>query len=233
MSITALNRLSTLTLWEARLNIDHTTKVCSVCLESKPVGEYNCAARMKDGLQSKCKQCRAAYLKSRYIPVPRRTFEQSFWIKVNKYGAIPEHCPELGSCWIWTGSTDGHGYGSIRRNGVLHKAHRVSYVFAHGSIDENLNVLHKCDNPSCVNPCHLFLGTQKENVQDMVKKGRNKYGDLRGENGSGAILNQKQVDEIRQLLAKGNVTQRFLAEEYGVSYSAISDLSRGRTWKLP
>jgi len=94
------------------------------------------------------------------IPVEKR-----FWGKVQK----------TDSCWIWTGGTNGHGYGSLvidhTGNHRIY-AHRLSWIIHYGEILNGLQVLHKCDNPLCVNPEHLFLGTQKDNMDDMMAKGR-------------------------------------------------------------
>lgn len=91
-----------------------------------------------------------------------------FWEKVNK----------TEDCWIWMKSKDGSGYGTISYLGKVYKAHRLSYELEFGSFDKSLRVLHLCDNPSCIRPSHLFLGSQSDNMIDMVKKGRHGKGQL-------------------------------------------------------
>lgn len=90
---------------------------------------------------------------------------ERFWSKVAR-------TQNEADCWLWLGATRAGGYGSIKVGRKLEMAHRVSYLLAHGSIDEGLCVLHRCDNPSCVNPSHLFLGTKKDNTADRISKGR-------------------------------------------------------------
>jgi hypothetical protein len=85
-----------------------------------------------------------------------------FWNKVNK----------TKKCWEWLATKNNKGYGRIQVNGKSRLAHRISYGLKNGEIPRGLEVLHKCDNPLCVNPKHLFLGTHKDNLQDMAKKGR-------------------------------------------------------------
>lgn len=98
------------------------------------------------------------------------------------------------SCWNWTANKDEHGYGKIRINGSLKSAHRISYELFIGSLGIKMLVCHKCDNPSCVNPEHLFLGTPKMNMIDMVDKGRS----MLGEKHWNAKLSNKQILAIRE-----------------------------------
>lgn len=78
-----------------------------------------------------------------------------------------------GKCWCWKGQTDRKGYGRIWRDGKRRQAHRVSYELIFGPIPDGMQVCHKCDNPPCVRPSHLFLGTQSDNMKDCTNKGRN------------------------------------------------------------
>jgi hypothetical protein len=95
------------------------------------------------------------------------TVEDRFWAKVNRRG------PD--DCWVWTGSTDPRGYGHIWRQGRLVPTHRLSYELNRGPIPDGMCVLHRCDNPPCCNPSHLFLGTKADNAHDMHAKGRAHY----------------------------------------------------------
>ena len=110
-----------------------------------------------------------------------------FWKKVRKTA-------EAG-CWLWTGSTIKGGYGTIKVNGVVMLAHRVSWILAGRELPGSLWVLHDCDTPPCVNPDHLFLGTHQDNVDDKVQKGRSHR--PTGEKNPSAKLTRKQVEEIR------------------------------------
>lgn len=104
-------------------------------------------------------------------PVAKPITER-FWPRVNKAGPI--HAVLGTPCWLWTGAPDNRGYGrlSTTLGGSVLKAHRLSWEIANGAIPEGLCVLHRCDNPPCVNPEHLFLGTRPDNARDMADKGR-------------------------------------------------------------
>lgn len=99
-----------------------------------------------------------------------------FWSNVEKNGPTPTHCPEIGNCWKWRNVNNWYGHFSPEKGRRLY-AHRVSWELHNGQIRDGLCVLHKCDNPECVRPEHLFLGTHKENAEDKCAKGRQPKGE--------------------------------------------------------
>ncbi len=136
------------------------------------------------------------------------------------------------SCWLWTASGNDQGYGKFCvapgfciGNSM---AHRVSYMLFVGTIPPGLQVLHKCDTPPCVNPRHLFLGTQKDNMDDCRRKGRDRR--PKGETHGSAKLNLAAAMMIRHLYATGNYRQDDLAEQFKVSSSTIRNVLAGRHW---
>lgn len=135
-------------------------------------------------------------------------------------------CIKMDGCWGWTGNRDADGYSTMYFNKKTLKSHRVSWIIHNGKIPEKLLVLHKCDNPPCTNPEHLFLGTQKDNWDDMVKKGRGCY---RGELASNSKLKEKEVIEIKKLL-NSSITIREVANKFNVTTSAIKCIKSGKSW---
>lgn len=134
--------------------------------------------------------------------------------------------PEPNSgCWLWAGCVDRKGYGEFRFRGRSQFAHRVSFILHHGEIAKGLCVLHRCDNPSCVNPEHLFLGSVADNNDDMRRKGRQASGTRNGQ----AKLTPSQIAIIR----KSTAPQKALAREFGVNQSTISDVRCKISWKHP
>jgi len=148
-----------------------------------------------------------------------------FWRNVSLDGSVPEHCPELGACWVWTTGCFASGYGEFW-NGKQSLAHRVSWELSHGPIRDQLHVLHKCDNKKCVRPDHLFLGTRQDNMSNMAAKGRA----MRGERHLAAKLSTIEVRIIRKLRAAGYPLAR-LAAVFGVAETSICALCKRRTWK--
>ncbi len=131
-----------------------------------------------------------------------------------------------GGCWLWFGTTDKKtGYGSIRIDGKMVKAHRASWTVHRGRIPAGIKVLHQCDIPNCINPNHLFLGTQLDNIRDMEAKGRRRS--AMGQKNGRAKLTAKQVAEIR--LAKDTLNE--IARAYGVGKSIIGYIRSGQNWK--
>jgi hypothetical protein len=134
-------------------------------------------------------------------------------------------------CWLWTGviGDGGYAYFSIGYKTGL-RAHRASYRLFKGAITEGLFVLHQCDNPPCVNPDHLSLGTHLENMQQRVMRGRYRS-QSHGENHVKSRLTAEQVIRIRELFATGEFTQTKLGEMFNVTVGSISDIVRNRVWK--
>jgi hypothetical protein len=150
----------------------------------------------------------------------------AFWSRVE---------PARGGCWEWQGARNEHGYGLHDGHG---RAHRFAFDLVFGSIPPGLVVMHTCDNPPCVNPDHLVLGTKADNTRDMRRKGRARGGASPGETNPSAKLTAEQVAEIRRRWAAGARpgkkgapgTKKLLADEFGVSTTLIGFIVRGEKW---
>ena len=141
---------------------------------------------------------------------------ERFWNKVNKQAE--------NGCWEWAAYRIRGGYGQFKLDGTMELAHRTSWMFEHGPIPAGLLVLHHCDNPSCVNPAHLFLGTQADNMRDKAEKGRASR--LPGESNGMAKLTEADVHAIRS----DNRSQRTIAADYGVGKTMIGDIKNRKNW---
>lgn len=147
-----------------------------------------------------------------------------FWKKVEKGGPC--------ECWNWNACKNELGYGNLNLFGKSLLAHRVAFAISKGAFRSSLKVCHSCDNPSCCNPSHLWLGTDADNVADRDAKGRLVKGKtFHGGSHVNAKLTDEQVSEIRALYAFGEWLHRELGEKYGVSRGTIQRIVTGARWK--
>jgi hypothetical protein len=130
---------------------------------------------------------------------------------------------EEDECWLWTNATTGGGYGTIRINNKKYPTHRLVYELNYGKIPDGMHVCHKCDNPPCCNPSHLFLGTHKDNMLDKMKKCRQRR------NSGNSKITEDDVREIRRL--HGTITQKKLAEKFGIVQTTVSRIVFRERWK--
>lgn len=150
------------------------------------------------------------------------SLSERFWQKVDKRVGLGPH----GDCWEWTGYRDAFGYGRINRRDFRGgAAHRTSYDLNVGPIPYGLMVRHRCDNPSCVRPEHLELGTAQQNSDDQVVRGRQ-----RAPRGEGAHSSKLTENQVRAIFADTRA-QRMIAADYGVSQSTVMQIKAKRTWK--
>lgn len=129
------------------------------------------------------------------------------------------------TCWFWTGAKDRHGYGEIGYSRGMQQTHRVAYGLFVGPIPKGLHILHRCDNPSCINPAHLFAGTAVDNMRDMRVKGRSP-------NFAGALNGSAKLgDSSVRVIRSSPLSTRSLSEMFGMSLRAIQNVRSHKTWK--
>ena len=158
------------------------------------------------------------------------TAEERFWSYVDKNGRENEN---ISRCWGWIGSKETNGYGRFGIDKRLVLAHRYSYAIHnnYGITLDEMNgccVCHECDNRECVNPDHLFLGCDQDNIDDKMRKGRQQK--LKGETNGRSKLNKSQIIEIRERYKNEKITHRQLAFEYGVTRSTIDKIINNKRW---
>jgi hypothetical protein len=151
------------------------------------------------------------------------TREEKFWSNVE----IKDDC---NACWEWKSVSGTSKYAVTKFNGKDEAVHRIAYRLSFSDFPRELQVCHKCDNPPCCNPFHLFLGTFQDNVDDRERKGRNKLPHSLGEDHGNHKLTEKNVKEIRELYQTTSHNYRTLSEIYGVTFGAIRNVIKGRTW---
>lgn len=151
---------------------------------------------------------------------PVRSIEERFWSKV--------HVGSPDECWPWVGAQEVAGYGILlRAPGLFYKTHRLSWQLANNRpVPDGMFVCHRCDNPPCVNPSHLFLGTAKDNNQDRSRKGRGRENRVFGESSPTAKISDADVAAIRALVAAGS-TQQAAADRFGIKQQHVSRIVRG------
>ncbi len=150
------------------------------------------------------------------------TLSERVWDKVQK----------TDNCWEWTGAKNPKGYGMLTYHNEQFLVHRVSYELAFGPIPPGIWVLHHCDNPACVRPDHLFLGTVLDNNRDMTQKGRHGYTGSLGESHPNHLLTEDVVRQIRaEYKAHTRGLRIELAKKYGVTPATIKDVVSRRSWR--
>lgn len=154
------------------------------------------------------------------------------WLKPDRvdwfWNSIDKSAGEDG-CWPWTRSVDGHGYGKMKHGGSTFRTHRIAYSLAHNMDPRDQFVCHRCDNPPCCNPGHLFLGDNAANQRDCVAKGRKYVGDHKGEKNPAAKLGVFEVAKIREMIRAGHNNKQ-IGRVFGVTHQMISRIRRGKAW---
>jgi len=152
-----------------------------------------------------------------YVSRPKKVSER-FW----------SHVETEPACWLWSGAKDKNGYGKFWSQTTGHiRAHRMSWILEYGDIPKPLFVLHRCDNPACVRPSHLWLGTNRDNMEDMAIKGRS----LNGSKNASCKLSREEVAEIRRLYSGRGSTEVELGQQFSITQGNVSHIVTGRTWK--
>ena len=170
----------------------------------------------------------------RIIPTLTSQDAERFWSKVAVRNSD--------ECWEWQNSCFPDGYGGFKLKGQTLSAHRIAWTIVYGPIPVGMQVLHRCDNPPCQNPTHLFLGTNADNMRDRNRKGRTAYGNkngaythpervLRGEHTGRAKLTERQVRRIRTTYRQESESTYALASRFGVGQTTVKHILHRDTWR--
>lgn len=170
-------------------------------------------------------------MSGRYVSGPALPLDpRRFWRRVER--------PDANGCRIWTGAINrargGYGVVQVKRWPFVQvwRTHRLAWTLVNGPIADGFHILHRCDNPPCCEPSHLFVGTNADNVADRIAKGRpNGGGCPPGEDCWNRKLSEADVGNIRLRYLGSSATQQELADEYGVAQTTVSKLLRGESWK--
>jgi len=150
------------------------------------------------------------------LPAP-----DDFWSKADR--------TDDDECWEWQAAQNSEGYGYFWFDGQNLRAHRVALALSGVEVGGQC-ALHHCDNPSCVNPSHLYAGDKSDNAQDAFSRGRRELPDNSGENNSQTTLTEEDVEEIRRRYDEEDITQKELGDEYGLERSSIGNIINGYNW---
>lgn len=179
----------------------------------------------------RCEQCGQEFRRQRHKTTNRRfcslrcagaalhLTEEQFWARVARTDNIEE-------CWLWMGTHHPYGYGVVRFGGRYDGVHRIAYRLHHKCDIGGLCVLHKCDNPPCCNPHHLFLGTKTDNAQDMTAKGRR----ARGERNGNSKLQEEDVRAVREQRAMLGTSYAVLGKQFNISEAQAGGIVRRDSW---
>lgn len=192
-------------------------KSCSKCNIDKPFSFFPFSKRREDGREITCRECRNSKRRK------TRDFLQSD-ITDKRIKTFFSYVQQTDKCWNWTKNTLPRGYGLFFLAGKNILAHRFSFLYHFGCLPNELHVCHECDNPKCVNPTHLFLGTDKDNLQDMARKGVRK-----GEKHAITKLTNENVFHIKELLRDG-ISYDEIAKIYNTSRGIVYNIKIGLTW---
>lgn len=155
--------------------------------------------------------------------IHRQVYDEDIKLKLMSYIKLDEN-----GCWVWQKAKHKQGYGNFSYKRKCLLAHRVSWMLHYGELDKDILVLHKCDNPPCVNPEHLFLGTDRDNVKDSISKGR--FTRAKGEGQWFSKLTDENVLEIRKMAFEG-IMQKDIAKKFGMDWRHIGAIIRKQSWK--